>query len=67
MARSATAAADEARRAAEVAARALEDMPRPMTPLVVPKVDVCTETVTEVTKVSVLVGTPVGDYSPPAA
>ncbi|XP_043207626.1 muscle M-line assembly protein unc-89-like isoform X2 [Amphibalanus amphitrite] len=53
VARSATAAADEARRAAEVAARALEDMPRPMTPLVVPKVDVCTETVTEITKVTV--------------
>ncbi|XP_037089116.1 titin-like isoform X2 [Pollicipes pollicipes] len=52
-ARSAAAAADEARRAAEAAARALENMPRPSSPLTVPKVDVCTETTTEVRKVTV--------------
>ena len=51
-ARAAASAAEEARRAAEAAALALQEMPRPITPLVVPKVDVCTETVTEVTKVT---------------
>ncbi|KAF0303153.1 Titin [Amphibalanus amphitrite] len=62
-ARAAASAAEEARRAAEAAALALQEMPRPITPLVVPKVDVCTETLTEVTKVTVdryTQGVPVG-------